>query len=151
MFVGDLSVGRLIPPGRRRRLATPLLILLATPYLLFALHPALPVALVCVTVASVGFGASLVQQEQLMALTPDDLSGHALGLHSAGMLTLQGACASLAGAIAQLTSPATAMTLMATASLGVTAVLAAASGRRHRPAGTLKTDPDLLPSALPRR
>ena len=32
-----------------------------------------------------------------MALTPDELSGHALGLHSAGMLTMQGVAAALAG------------------------------------------------------
>ncbi|MFF7330916.1 MFS transporter [Streptomyces sp. NPDC008150] len=124
MFVGDLSVGRLLPPRLRRRLATPLLTLLATPYLAFALRPSLPVAACCVAVASVGFGASLVQQEQLIALTPDSLNGHALGLHSAGMLTLQGTCASLAGATAQLTSPATAMTLTAAASLTMTATLA---------------------------
>ncbi|WP_018548240.1 hypothetical protein [Streptomyces sp. LaPpAH-108] len=126
MFAGDVSVGRLLPPGVRSRLATPLLLLLAVPYLLFAARPPLPVAMVCVTLASVGFGASLVQQERLMALTPDELAGHALGLHSAGMLTLQGASAALAGTIAQLTSPATAMTAMAAASVAVTLALAAA-------------------------
>jgi hypothetical protein len=82
-----------------------------------------------VTLASVGFGASLVQQERLMALTPDELSGHALGLHSSGMLTMQGVAAALAGSIAQLTSPGTAMTLMAAASGGVTVALATAARR----------------------
>ena len=55
--------------------------------------------------ASVGYSASLLLQERLMALTPDELSGHALGLHSSGMLTMQGVGAALAGAVAQLTSP----------------------------------------------
>lgn len=62
-----------------------------------------------------------------MALTPPELSGHALGLHSAGMLTMQGVSAALAGTAAQLTSPATAMTVMAVASITVTSALALAA------------------------
>jgi predicted MFS family arabinose efflux permease len=129
MLAGDLTVGRLLPPAVRRRLATPLLLLLAAPYLLFALHPPVPVAACLVTVASAGFGASLVQQERLMSLTPDELSGHALGLHSAGMLTMQGVSASLAGTVAQATSPAVAMTTMALTSTVVTLALATAARR----------------------
>ncbi|MEY9992081.1 MFS family permease [Streptomyces sp. V4I8] len=127
MFAGDVTVGRLVPPAVRRRLGTPLLVLLATPYLLFFLHPPLPLAALAVTVASVGFGASLVQQERLMALTPTELSGHVLGLHGSGMLTMQGVSAALAGSIAQLASPATAMTVMAVTSLTVTVTLGVVS------------------------
>jgi MFS family permease len=129
MLAGDVTVGRLLPPAVRRRAATPLLLLLAVPYLAFALHPPVAVAACLVTLASAGFGASLVQQERLMTLTPAELSGHALGLHSAGMLTMQGVSASLAGAVAQGTSPAAAMAAMAVASTAVTATLAAASRR----------------------
>lgn len=133
MFAGDVTVGRLLPPAVRRRLATPLLLLLATPYLAFCAHSPLPVAAVCVTVASVGFGASLVQQERLMELTPGELAGQALGLHSSGMLTMQGVSAALAGAVAQLTSPAAGMTVMAAGSVAVTLVLATAARRSPRP------------------
>ncbi|HZF88499.1 MFS transporter [Streptomyces sp.] len=136
MFAGDVTVGRLLPPGRRARLGVPLLLLLAGPYLLFFLHPPVPVAAVLVLVASAGFGAGLVQQERLVALTPDELSGHALGLHSAGMLTMQGVGAALAGALAQLSSPGVAMTVMAVASAGVTGMLA----RGLRTAGKEKGD-----------
>ncbi|WP_405881653.1 MFS transporter [Streptomyces sp. NBC_01136] len=129
MFVGDVTTGRFVPPVVRRRLGIPFLLLLAAPYLLFALRPGVGVAAVAVAVASVGFGASLIQQERLMALTPDELSGHALGLHSAGMLTMQGVSAALAGAVAQLTSPGTAMTVMATASVAVT--LSLSGYRQH--------------------
>jgi hypothetical protein len=129
MFVGDVTVGRLVPPALRPRLATPLLVLLAAPYLLFVLRPALPLAALAATLASVGFGASLVQQERLMALTPDELSGHALGLHSSGMLTMQGVAAAVAGSVAGFTSPATAMTAMALASLAVTLTLTTAARR----------------------
>ncbi|MGW7548012.1 MFS transporter [Streptomyces sp. NPDC054770] len=132
MLAGDVTVGRLLPPAVRSRMATPLLLLLATPYLLFAAQPPLALAAGCAAVASVGFGASLVQQERLMNLTPDELSGHALGLHSAGMLTMQGVGAVLAGSVAQLTSPARAMTLVAAASLAVTLSLATAARRGRK-------------------
>ncbi|MFI9152871.1 MFS transporter [Streptomyces sp. NPDC053367] len=133
MFVGDVTVGRLLRPGVRARLATPLLVLLAVPYLFFALRPGVVWAGVAACVASVGFGASLIQQERLMALTPDELAGHALGLHSAGMLTTQGMSAALAGAMAQLTSPALAMTVTAAASLAVTLTLAGLGRASRRP------------------
>ncbi|MFI9602796.1 MFS transporter [Streptomyces sp. NPDC052043] len=145
MLVGDVTVGRLLPPAVRRRAATPLLLLLAAPYLLFALHPPVPVAACLVALASVGFGASLVQQERLMDSTPDELAGHALGLHSAGMLTLQGVGATLAGTLAQLTSPATAMTATAAASAAVTLTLATASRRpapeKHTPSSPTPAHP----------
>ncbi|MFF4352028.1 MFS transporter [Streptomyces sp. NPDC001530] len=133
MFVGDVTTGRFIPPPVRRRLGIPFLLLLATPYLLFALRPGVAVAAACAALASIGFGASLIQQERLMALTPDELSGHALGLHSSGMLTMQGVSAALAGSVAQLTSPGAAMTVMAAASIAVTLTLAAAGRRAGRP------------------
>ncbi|KOT98425.1 MULTISPECIES: MFS transporter [Streptomyces] len=136
MLAGDVTVGRLLPARLRPRLGVPLLVLLATPYLVLFLRPPLPLTAVLVALASVGFGATLVQQERLLALTPDELSGHALGLHSAGMLTLQGVSATLAGTVAQLTSPATAMTAMALASLAVTLTLTVAS-RRDAPDGGL--------------
>jgi MFS family permease len=130
MFVGDVTTGRFIPPAVRGRLGIPFLLLLATPYLPFALGPGVAVAAGAVALASVGFGASLIQQERLMALTPDELSGHALGLHSSGMLTMQGVSAALAGTVAQLTSPGTAMTVMAIASVAATLLI---SGLRQRP------------------
>ncbi|MEU2913851.1 MFS transporter [Streptomyces massasporeus] len=131
MLAGDVLVGRVLPRHLRPRLGFPLLQLLAVPYMPFLLHPALPLAAVAVTVASVGFGASLVQQERLVALTPDALSGHALGLHSAGMLTMQGVAAALAGSLARLTSPARAMTMMAVGSAGATLLLTVAARREE--------------------
>ncbi|WP_405948592.1 MFS transporter [Streptomyces prunicolor] len=132
MFVGDLTLGRFVPPALRTRLDIPLRLLLAAPYLFFALRPGMPWAAIAVCVGSVGYGASLVLQERLMELTPDELAGHSLGLRSAGLLAMQGVGAALAGTAAQLTSPGTAMTLMATASVAVTLVLAA-HARQDRP------------------
>ncbi|TDV57911.1 MFS transporter [Actinophytocola oryzae] len=124
MLLGDTVTGRFVSPAWRRRLSPAMRLLLAAPYLVFALYPPLPVASVVVTLASVGYSATLLLQERLMALTPESLSGHALGLHSSGMLTMQGVGAGLAGGVAELTSPAVAMTVMAAASVAVTLALA---------------------------
>jgi predicted MFS family arabinose efflux permease len=124
MLAGDTLAGRFVPPRWRERLGAPLRLLLAAPYLIFILHPALPLAVVAVALASVGYSATLLLQQRLMAFTPEDLSGHALGLHSSGMLAMQGVGAALAGAIAQHSSPATAMAVMAGASVTVTVILA---------------------------
>ncbi|WP_329385951.1 MFS transporter [Streptomyces sp. NBC_01716] len=124
MFLGDLTVGRLVPPALRPRLTTPLRLLLAVPYLFFVLRPGVALSAVAVTAASAGFAASLTLQERLLSLTPTHLTGQALGLHATGMAAMQGAGALLAGTLAQLTSPATAITLMATGSLTTTLTLA---------------------------
>ncbi|TDU02285.1 putative MFS family arabinose efflux permease [Streptomyces sp. 846.5] len=124
MLAGDTLTGRFVPARWRERLGAPLRLLLAAPYLVFALHPDLPLALLAVMLASVGYAASLLLQERLMSLVPQELSGHALGLHSSGMLAMQGVGAALAGAVATRTSPSTAMALMALLSLAVTLWLA---------------------------
>ncbi|MEU9294945.1 MFS transporter [Streptomyces sp. NPDC048266] len=126
MLVGDTAVGRFVPARLRGRVRFPLQALLAAPFLAFALDPPLPLVLLAVTVSAVGYGASLLHQERLMALVPEELSGHALGLHSSGMLALQGVSAALAGTLAQSTSPRTGMVLLALASLTVTFRLARA-------------------------
>lgn len=124
MLLGDITTGRFLPASWRRVLGAPLRLLLAVPYLVFAFHPALPIAAAAVMLASVGYAASLLLQERLMALTPHALSGQALGLQSSGMLTMQGVGAVLAGVVAQWSSPSAAMTVMAVASVVVTLSLA---------------------------
>jgi predicted MFS family arabinose efflux permease len=132
MLAGDTLTGRFVPHRWRERLGAPLRLLLAAPYLIFALHPTLPLAVAAVVLASIGYSATLLLQQRLMALTPDELSGHALGLHSSGMLTMQGVGAAIAGAVAQHTSPGMAMTIMAAASVAVTLTLAPGLRPRHR-------------------
>ncbi|WP_051845152.1 MFS transporter [Streptomyces globisporus] len=141
MLVGDTVVGRFLPARLRGRTRFPLQALLAAPFPLFALDPGLPLALVLVTVSAVGYGASLLHQERLMTLVPEELSGHALGLHTSGMLALQGVSAALAGALAQYTSPRTGMVLLALASLAVTFLLARAEGRDEPGEVPLGRDP----------
>ncbi|MFI6470021.1 MFS transporter [Streptomyces sp. NPDC050516] len=133
MLAGDTVTGRFLSASWRRRLPVPLLLLLAVPYPALALHPPLPLAVAAVSLASVGYAASLLQQERLVALVPEGMTGQALGLHSCGMLAFQGIGAALAGAVAQRTSPGTAMAVTAAASITVTLALAAGSGRIRGP------------------
>ncbi|MGW1933612.1 MFS transporter [Streptomyces sp. NPDC001919] len=126
MLAGDTVVGRFLPARLRERIRFPLQALLAAPFLLFLLDPAFPLALLAVTVSATGYAASLLHQERLTSLVPEELGGHALGLHASGMLALQGVSAALAGTLAQFTSPRTGMVLLALASLAVTCALARA-------------------------
>ena len=96
--------------------------------------PALPLAVAAITLASAGYCATLLLQHRLMVLTPDELSGHALGLHASGMLAMQGVGAALAGTVAQQASPATTMAVMAAASVAVTLALAPGLRATTRPA-----------------
>ncbi|WP_316529418.1 MFS transporter [Kitasatospora brasiliensis] len=123
MLAGDIAVGRFVPKRWQVRLGVPLCLLLAAPFLVFALNPALPVLMAAVTIATVGYSTGLIFQDRLMELTPEELSGHALGLHGSGMLTMQGIGAAVAGAVAERTSPATGITLTAAASVAVTLML----------------------------
>jgi predicted MFS family arabinose efflux permease len=103
---------------------TPLQLLLGVPYLLFALSLPLPVAAVAVAAASFGFGGGLLLQERLIELTPPELRGQALGLHSAGMLTFQAVAATIAGVVAGWLTVGLAMAVMGALSLLVTLYLA---------------------------
>lgn len=124
MLAGDTLTGRFVPGRWRVRLGAPLRLLLAAPYLVFALHPALPLAVAAVALGSAGYSATLLLQERLMALTPRVMHGQALGLHSSGMFAMQGTGAALAGAVAQRTGPGAAMTTLAVVSVAVTLALA---------------------------
>jgi MFS family permease len=123
MLAGDTALGRFVPMRWRERLVTPLRLLLAIPYLLFALQLPIALAIAAVVVASFGYGAGLLLQDRLLRVTPDDARGQALGLHSCGLLTMQAVGASLAGALAEVVSPASAMTILAIASVVVTVAL----------------------------
>ncbi|WP_448642615.1 hypothetical protein [Geodermatophilus sp. URMC 63] len=129
MTTGDLVVGRFLTPAARRRSNAALRVLLAAPFLAFALGPPVPVAAVLVAVASAGYAASLAQQEWLVALTPAGLRGQVLGVESAARMTGQGVFAVLAGVLGDATTPGTAVAVFAAASLTVS--LASSPGLRR--------------------
>ncbi|MFB9443640.1 MFS transporter [Dactylosporangium vinaceum] len=123
MLAGDALAGRVLPARWRRPLTSPVQLLLAVPYLAFALHPPLWAAAGLAAVASVGYCGSLLLQDRLVELTPPELRGHSLGLHSSGMFTMQAVGATLAGAVAQSLAPGPAMAVMAVASITVSVLL----------------------------
>ncbi|WP_336032762.1 MFS transporter [Geodermatophilus sp. FMUSA9-8] len=134
MTAGDLVVGRFLTPAARRRSNTALRLLLAVPFLAFALAPGIPLAAVLVGVATVGYAAALAQQEWLVALTPGELRGQVLGVESALRMTGQGVFAAAAGALADLSAPGAVMAGLAAASVLVSLVLAPGLRRAARAA-----------------
>ena len=129
MLAGDVLVGRVLSVAQRRRWSTPLRVLLAAAFVPFVLPLPLPVAAVLAAVGSAGYGASLLQQEQLVALAPEDVRGQALGVEGSARMTMQGVCAVLAGVLADAVGAGVAITVLAVSSLAVTAVLAPALAR----------------------
>jgi hypothetical protein len=130
MLVGNVLVGRWAAREQRAGLTLPLYLLLAAPYLVFAVQPPLIVAAALVGLASVGYGGTLGLQQRLVETVPEDSLGQAFALASAGMLSAQGVAAYLTGSLAQATGASTAMAIAGVASLLATLALVA-----NRPRG----------------
>jgi hypothetical protein len=123
MMVGDLSIGRFVPPARRDRLIEPLRLLLAVPYVVFLLSPPPAAAVVLGFLASAGYAASLPLQERLIGHTDDAIQGQVMGLYGQGLMVLQAIGALVAGTVASWLPPSRAMGIMAVASIAVTLAL----------------------------
>lgn len=117
MLAGDIVVGRLLTPRTRALAMVPLMVLLAVPYLMFALTPAVTLASVLACLASFGYGHHLALQERYLAVVPEEARGHAFGLANGGMMTAQGLAAAGLGAIAEMVSPGGAIVVGGAASL----------------------------------
>lgn len=137
MLSGDVLVGRVLGAEQRRRWGTPLRVLLAAAFVPFVLPLPLAVAAVLAALGSAGYGASLLQQEQLVALAPEDVRGQALGVEGAARMTAQGLFAVLAGALADVVGAGAAITVFAVSSLAVTAMLAPSLARAESAARRL--------------
>lgn len=123
MLLGDMIAGRFLSPETRRRVVMPLRILLAVPYLLFALPLSLAVAVGAAAIAAMGFASTLLLQERLIALTAAEVRGQALGLHATGMKGMQAVGATVAGLLAQYLPVNMAMVVLAGVSIVVTVAL----------------------------
>jgi hypothetical protein len=139
-MVGDLTIGRFVPPGWRDRIIEPLRLLLAVPYLLFFLTPPPAVAVPIGFLAAAGYAASLPLQDRLIRNTDDAVQGQVLGLHMNGMMLWQAIGALIAGTVASFVPPATAMGTMAAASTAVTLLLVPGL-RRSAPATQMTLAP----------
>jgi predicted MFS family arabinose efflux permease len=123
MLLGDVVVGRFVPPQHRDRMIEPLRMLLALPYLGFLFSPSLTIALVLGFVASAGYSASLPLQERLVGATEPESRGQAFGLYSTGLMVGQAIGAAVGGVLATRLGAAHAMGTLAVASLCITVAL----------------------------
>lgn len=128
MLAGDIGMGRFLPPAWRDRLIEPARLLLAVPWLIFALQPEIVTACALSATASIGYCASLPLQERLVTRTAPDIRGHVLGLNGLGMMAMQGVGALLAGSVATVLgsdagAAGLAISLMAAVSVLVTLAL----------------------------
>lgn len=117
MLVGDVIVGRWVPSTTRTRWIMPLQTLLAAPYLVFVLQPAVWAGAIVVALASFGYASSLALQDLYIQAVPEHLRGQAMGLAGGGMMTGQALAATAAGWLAELTAARIAMTTCAMLSL----------------------------------
>ncbi|GAA0452462.1 membrane protein [Paractinoplanes deccanensis] len=129
MLLGDVVMGRFVPPRHRDRTIEPLRMLLALPYLGFAFSPPLAVALVLAFIASAGYAASLPLQERLVAATGPQTRGQAFGLCSTGLMVGQAVGAAVGGALATAVGATHAIVALAATSAAITAALTPALQR----------------------
>lgn len=123
MLTGDILMGRILT-GSARRIATGWLrLLLPVPFLVFLFDPPVAVAAVMVAIGSIGYAASLGQQELLVALTPRELAGQLLGAESSGRIAFQGLAAAIAGALAEFVPIGPAIGLLSLSSIAVSLLL----------------------------
>jgi MFS family permease len=151
MLAGDVAMGRFVRPELRDRLVEPARLLLAAPWLVFALQPGIVVSCALAATASVGYCASLPLQERLVTRTAPDIRGHVLGLHGLGMMAMQGAGALLAGLVATLLgadahAAGLAIGGMAAASVAATVSLVPGLRRSRDGRGTEVVTLDLTPA-----
>lgn len=119
---GELAGVWLIPAARRGRLAAPLAACGFVPFLAFAAHPRLPLALVLL-VATGLCGAYLLGLDQLVLdVTPATLLGRAYAVNSAGLMTAQGLGFAAAGAAGEVVPPDLAIAAAGLAGLAVVAL-----------------------------
>jgi predicted MFS family arabinose efflux permease len=123
MLVGQLAVGRLVPPDLRTRLVAPLILVLGLPPVFFALDPPLLVCGALMLVSGTGFAYSLGLQRAFVDAIPEQGRGQAFGLLSTGLMTLQGVGPVLFGAVAQLSAARWAIALAGVAAAATVAIV----------------------------
>ncbi|HWS38416.1 MAG TPA: MFS transporter [Actinoplanes sp.] len=123
MLLGDLAVGRFVRPAVRERLAAPLVILLGAPLLLLLFTPPLPLVVAVLVVSGTGFAYSLGLQREFLEAAPEARRGQAFALLSTGLMALQGLGPLAFGALAELTTPTTAIAVAGAATTVVAATI----------------------------
>ena len=102
MLVGNLVVGRLVPPQTRERLVAPIVLLLGAPLVGLALPTPLWVAAGLLLLIGAGFSYGLGLQRIFLESLEPNLRGQAFALQFTGLMTLQGVGPLVAGATAEV-------------------------------------------------
>jgi predicted MFS family arabinose efflux permease len=129
MLTGDVVMGRVLNETQRTKSAAWLRLWLALPFLVFVIQPGVGLAAILAGAASLGFAATLAQQELLVKLTPPSLAGQVLGVDSAARITCQGLGALFAGVVAEIVAVGNAIALLALGSVLVSFALTPALTR----------------------
>ncbi|MEW9548144.1 MFS transporter [Nonomuraea sp. NPDC050783] len=117
MLAGDLTIGRLVTPERRERLAGPLALLLGAPLLGFVLSPGPVTAALLLAVSGFGVAYQLGLARRFLEAVPEAHRGQAFGLALTGTMTSQGLFAAGGGALGEVTAPGLAVGAAGAASL----------------------------------
>ncbi|WP_018680249.1 hypothetical protein [Actinokineospora enzanensis] len=104
-MLGDLVIGRFVPPGRRARWTRPLALLPGLALAPFIVQPGPVLACALGMVAFFGLAYQLGLQRPFIDATPADARGHALGLATTGLMCGQALATVGAGALGEIIAP----------------------------------------------
>ena len=123
--IGAVVFGRLVGPPHRLRWMSRLAVLSCAVLMLFALHPALPVALLILAGSGLFDCYQLAANAAFVSAVPSGQRSQAFGIAQGGMSLGQGTAMIIAGAAAEHFSPGSVIAV--TGLLGVIAALAVAT------------------------
>ena len=127
--IGAVTFSRFVRPPQRQRWMAPLAAAACAVLVLFAFRPALPVALIILTVSGMFDCYQLAANAAFVTQAPPNRRSQAFGVAQGGMSLGQGAAMIMAGAAAQHYSPA--VVIAVTGAVGVMAAAAIKFGRIH--------------------
>jgi hypothetical protein len=139
IIAGDVLGVRFLSPGWQRRLVIPVAAAGFVPYLAFAADPDVRLAIPLLVVAGACGIYGLGLDARVRDATPLPLFARTMSLNTAGLMALQGAGFTLAGALAQAVGPGLAIALSGGCGIATVCLLSAA-GLRNRHLATTNHD-----------
>jgi predicted MFS family arabinose efflux permease len=131
IIAGDVLGVRFLSPAQQRRLVGPVAAVGFVPYLAFAADPDVRIAIPLLVAAGACALYGLGLDARVRDATPVPLFARTMSVNSAGLMALQGAGFTIAGALAQALGPGTAIAV--SGGCGIAAVfLLSAPGFRNR-------------------
>jgi predicted MFS family arabinose efflux permease len=123
IIAGDFTGVRLLGARQQRRAMAPAALASFIPYLVFCLGPPIPVAMALLVLSGTGGLYVLGLDARVRDASPPHLFARTMTVSTGGLMALQGIGFALAGAVAQATGPAAAITIAGGCGLTVTVAL----------------------------